>query len=254
MPAWTTTSAPTPEPTPQPTPEPTPRRITVEQLDEGTFDDYFDDAVFVGDSVTKCLSGYVQKMRVKDKTFLGKARFLGAVSMTLWIASRNEPAFSYRGASVSVTGGISQMGAQKAFILLGGNDVWIREWSEVEGLYVDLIRLIRNSCPDVQIIVQGILPVSRAYCQNHSIPIERWNAFNQVLERMCAEQGVEYLYFGQMLMDAEGYLDPACAEGDVHPNDVGDAIWVRALRAYAARQMEPDAVVLYPSEEAMDGH
>ncbi len=238
---------------PTPAQESTSAPITVERLDGGEFDSYFDDAIFVGDSVTKCLSNYVQKTRSKNKSFMGKARFLGTVSMTLWQASRNEPAFDYRGKKIPLTQGLQQTEAKKAFILLGGNDVWRRDWAEVEGLYVDLIQLIRRECPDVQIILQGILPVSENYCRNHSLTIEHWNDFNQVLERVCAEQGVAYYYFGQQLMDENGYLDPALAEGDVHPSDAGDAVWVRALRAYAARQMYPDALVLYPPTEDGDG-
>jgi lysophospholipase L1-like esterase len=97
------------------------------------------------------------------------------------------------------------------------------------------------------------MKVSDNYGWDHSMALERWNVFNQVLERVCAEQGVAYYYFGQQLMDENGYLDPALAEGDVHPSDAGDAVWVRALRAYAARQMYPDALVLYPPTEDGDG-
>lgn len=246
----TPTPSPTPTPTPSPTPEP--ERITAAMLDEGRYDSYFDDALFIGDSLTHSLSNYVRSLRVKDEDFLGKAQFMGTVSMSVKNASANKAtsggiSFQYRGRAVSVTEGIKATGAKKAFIMLGLNDIGFRKWEDVEQYFRTLIAVIRSECPDTEIIIQCVLPVTEHYCKSNKIKIVHWNSFNSdVLKGLCEAQEVDFIDFADKLMNDKGYLKTAYANGDFHLKEAGEDIWIRALRAYAAAKLNPDAILDLP--------
>ncbi|MBR0507820.1 MAG: hypothetical protein IJJ86_04350 [Clostridia bacterium] len=244
------TPEPTPEPTPKPTPEPTPEpeRITCGKLDGGAYDAYFDDALLIGDSLTKALGGYTRGMREKDPSFLGAAQFMGTISMSVKKASadKSDPGgitFMARGKAVSLTEGIRKYGAKKVFILLGMNDLDYRRWEDVEENFRTLIDRIRDACPDVEIVIESILPVTKGYSRKIQIPIAQWNGFNEVLKGVCEEKNVAFLSFSDQLMDEEGYLLAEYADGGYHLNADGNAVWVRALRLYAAKRLYPDGIV-----------
>lgn len=255
-PTPTATPTPTPTPTPEPTPTPTPEpiRITQEMLDDGRYDSYFDDAVFVGDSLTRSLSNYVREVRQKNEDCLGEAQFMGTVSMSVKNACTNkaypgEVTFYYRGRAVSVTEGITNSGAKKAFIMLGLNDLAYRKWEAVEENFAQLIDVIRENCPDTQIVILGVLPVTAHFCKSNKVAIETWNSFNVELERIATEHGAAFYSFAEQMMDKDGYLLDAYADGNFHLTESGERIWIRAMRVFAARELEPDAVFEITDEE-----
>ena len=243
------TAAPTPEPTAAPTPAPTPAPITAARLDAGEFDAYFDDAVLIGDSLTWVLSNHVNRRRKTEPGYLGDAHFMGVVSMNVRNASSNRAydqgvTFRYRGRAVSIVEGIQAYGAKKVFILLGTNDIDSHPMEGMEEYFAKLIELLQRECPDVEIIVQSILPITRAYAKKIRVPIDKWNGFNDAVEEVCRRYGVTFLRFSQELMDEEGYLpETLSSDNEYHLSGEGEDIWVRALRLYAARQMYPDAEV-----------
>ena len=152
--------------------------------------------------------------------------------------------FTVRGKAVSVTEGINLYEAKKAFILLGGNDIGFRSWDAVEGYYARLIDLIHEQCPDTEVIMQGVLPVTEAYCRKERVRIDRWNSFNEILGRIAQEHDAAFLDFSDRLMDENGYLPESfSSDNSDHLSEQAEEIWVRALREFAAKRMKPDAVL-----------
>ena len=252
-PTPTAEPTPTPTPTPVPTPTPTPQPITVERLDSGEFDSYFNDTLFLGDSITKLLAGYARDQRQTDEDFLGNAQIFGEASMSVKFAcldraSENSvSSFRYRGKAVSITELIRATGAKRVFIMLGSNDIDSRAWDTVEEYFATLIDVIHEKCPGVEIVIECVLPVTELFCSENKIKIEHWNTFNGILAGICEEHGAGFCDFSKMLMDEKGYLPQSLSlDRRYHPNTDGVAIWVRGLRLYAARQTFPDAEVLVP--------
>ena len=240
----------TPAPTEAPTPEPTPEPITAEMLDSGMFDSYFDDAVFVGDSMTKAFGYFITKQREQNGACLGSAHFMGVVSMTLKYAVTDTPLFTYRGKQVSLTDGLNQYGAKKVFIMIGANDLSFRDWSDVENDFRKIIDLIHEKCDGAKVILIGINPPTYSYCRNRDIDIAHWNSFNDGLRAICEEKGADFMTFASELMDEKGYLRLEYADGDLHLSNAGNTIWLRAVRIYAAKQLRPDAELLLSENES----
>lgn len=239
----------TPEPTPEPTPAPAPEPLilSAQRLNSTEFDSYFDEAVFVGDSITKSFGNYVQALRLTNEGLLGTAQFLGTISMSAVVASQNraegEIFFRFQGRSMALTDALNAMEARKAFIMLGVNDIGWRRWENVEESFARIIDNIHAQCPDVEVILFGILPVSRYYCRENKLDIDRWNSFNPILEGVCRDHGAEFISFADQVMTEEGYLDIALSDGHFHLNPAGEDIWIAFLRRYAAQKLYPDAIL-----------
>ena len=250
-PVWTEAPTDTPAPTEAPTPEPTPEpeRIDEQRLASGEFDSYFDDAVFVGDSITHSFKNYVTEQRASKGYCLGDAKFLGVINMSALRAAQNKVStdgidFRFRGKALSYSDAIRETGAKKVFLLLGVNELeWCR-WDDETKAFRKLIELTRAVDPDIEIVIHAVLPITERYCKRNMLDIEKWNSFNDVLKTLCEENGVMFLSFAEQLMDENGYLDEAfSSDRQYHLNGDGADIWIRTLRAYAARQTHPDAVI-----------
>lgn len=249
-PVWTEAPTEPPAPTPDPTPEPTPEpeRIDEQRLSSGEFDSYFDDAVFVGDSITHSFKNYVTAKRMTEGYCLGDATFLGVINMSALRAARNKVStdgidFRFRGKTLCFSDAIRETGARKVILLLGVNELeWCR-WDDETAAFQKLIELIRSVEPDAEIVIHAVLPITERYCKRNKLDIGKWNSYNDVLQTLCEENGVTFLSFAEQLMDENGYLDEAfSSDRQYHLNGAGNDIWIHTLRAYAARQTYPNAV------------
>ena len=247
-PTPTPVPTPTPTPTPVPTPTPTPEPITDERIESGEFDGYFADAVFLGDSITRQLAGFARDERQTNPDFLGGAPIYGEASMSVKFACQDRASehsvssFRYRGKAVSMTELIGLTGAKRVFIMLGSNDIDSRAWNTVEEYFATLIDVIHEKCPDVEVVIQCVMPITKRFSDKIRIPIDRWNSFNGILAGICEAHGASFCDFSDLLKDKDGYLPLSLSlDREYHPNTDGVILWVRGLRIYAAQQMYPGA-------------
>ncbi len=256
VPTFEPSPEPTPEPTSEPTPEPTPEPITDERIESGEFDGYFDDTLFVGDSLTNNLSNYVRWRRQDEPGLLGTAKMFGVSAMTIKVACQDMPfpfdvTFRYRGKAVSVTELIRANAPKRVFLMLGSNEIGSDTLDEAKENYAKLIDVIREKCPETELIVQAILPATPGFCQFKGLDGARWNSINESLSEICAEHGAAFWDFSEILMDEDGYLQQSFANDHMfHLNRKGEDVWIYALRLYAARQMYPDAEPILSGKNA----
>ncbi len=251
--APTPTPVPTDAPTPTPEPTPEPEIIDAERLASGEFDSFFDDAVLVGDSITNTLRNYVSGQRARHEGFLGKAQFLGVISMSALRASYNNVStqggvnFKFRGKDVTFTEALKGTGAKKVFLLFGSNELIWCKWEDELAAFEKIFGLIRSVDPDAEIVVQAVLPITAAYCKKERIQIDKWNSFNIELRALCERNDVAFLSFAEQVMDENGYLPKSLSnDGEYHLNEKGNEIWIAALRKYAAARIYPDAIFVSP--------
>lgn len=239
----------TPSPTTEPTPAPTPEPITRERLDSGEFDMFYNDTLLIGDSLTEFFSHYILARRENEPDLLGSVKLFGVRGMNVKTACLDDAsqsrAYILRGKTVSITELINAFSPKRVFILLGVNDVADRPFETVGGHFAQLIDVIHEKCPDVEVVIQAVLPITKQYCHIQGVTITYYNSFNTVLSEICEEHGAGFLDFSKEMMDDKGYLAlPLCSDQLFHLSKKGEAIWVDALRLYAARRMYPEAMVL----------
>ncbi len=202
---------------------------------------WFDDAVFVGDSVSLKLTGYVTKMRQSDPDYLGKAQFLTAGSLgsgnALWEVSDQSVHPLYQGSKMRLEDSVHACGAKKLYILLGMNDVGMYGVDGSAENMETLLKLIKEKTPDLEIFVQSATPIHKGN-EKKVLSNANLKLYNEKLKEMCQRNGYHYVDIASVLTDQEGYLpDAYCSDASgmgMHFTDEACRIWVDYLVQDAA--------------------
>lgn len=202
---------------------------------------YFNDAVFIGDSLTVGLSMYVDAQREAGEDCLGKACVLSAASLGYTNAIYN-PAGSedsrlpiYKGEQQNLEDCVADLGAKKVYIMLGMNDVANHELDETIDLADQLINKIKEKSPSVQIYLQSVTSMIRSMSRD-DFDNDTIRAFNQKLKEYAFKNGHYYLDIYSAVSDKDGYLkDEYCIDADdmgMHFNFVACKVWEDYLMAH----------------------
>ncbi len=197
---------------------------------------YFDDAVFVGDSVSMSLQFYCASSKA-----LGKATFLCAGSLSPlnahWEVSNESKHPIYKGEKLPVEEAVKKSGAKKVYIMLGINSLAF-DFDDCVKDMTDLIWKIVEKSPDAEIIVQSVTPMTKTSpiykpSLNNNV-IYKYNA--KMLE-ICNKYGWYYINVAQAVSDSSGYLrDEYCSDPKdmgIHFNFEADKAWIEYLKTHA---------------------
>ena len=201
---------------------------------------FFDDAVFIGDSISLRLTMYCQA----NPDALGKAQFLTAGSLgsgnALWDENSQDAVFpTYNGQAVTLQDGVQKSGAKKVFIMLGMNDVGLYGVEGARDNMETLIGLILEKSPNVTIYVQSMTPMLTTH-QLKSLNNPNIEAYNKLLREMCAEHGWNFVDVASVMKESDGGLIPAyCSDGGdggmgMHFTNEGAVAWVNYLRTHVS--------------------
>ncbi len=198
---------------------------------------WFDDAVFVGDSVTAGLYNY------SDNGCLGDAEFLAKEYMgfhTAMYEPDNDYSILpvYNGERVRVEDGIAMTGKKKVLIMLGMNDIcsWgVDESVDAMKRFVDRI-LAKN--PDVQIYIESVTPMISSKVRPDLLNNTSIALFNDQVKQYCEKEGFIYLDIASVVGDGNGNLrDDLCSDAGSlghHLTGEGDSLWVEYLKTHVA--------------------
>ncbi len=193
---------------------------------------WFDDAVFVGDSVTLKLSYYADNGSLGDAIFLCE----GSLGYTnaLWDIDHEDNVHpSYKGVKYLVDDGIKEINPKKAFIMLGMNDIGLYG---VDGGIESMITLtdrIHEKSPNTEIYIESVTPML-VESQLIDLNNENIRKFDEKLQEVCKEKGYKYLDVASAVDDGNGNLVPEyCGDPDamgLHFSDEGCSKWVEYLK------------------------
>ncbi|MBE6813437.1 MAG: hypothetical protein E7523_11240 [Ruminococcaceae bacterium] len=196
---------------------------------------FFDDAVFVGDSVSLKLNYYVSDQRSYGDC-LGKAKFLtsgslGSAQALLAVSSESlHP--TYQGEKLRLEDTISNIGAQKVFIMLGMNDIAVYGIEGSLDNYEELVEDILAKSPGAVIYAQSCTPMAIG-CERSVLNNKNIVKYNNALKERCAENGWRYMDIYSVVVDADGFLKADfCSDPDdmgIHFTDAGCKAWVDYL-------------------------
>lgn len=223
---------------PQPTPSPAPSAAPEER-------GYFDDTLFVGDSIMEGIRQYVAAQR-QEGELLGSAQFLTTtmgISLADLVGERaGGVQFSYQGEEKPLADIVEEIAPRRVFLLLGLNDLASDPdpvISDVVTRYTKLILRLRKACPGVEFIVITTPPKVASqwlpdYTVNRRFDNELIRAFVDELRAVCPEWNIPYVDAYEALKDENGALpDDFCRDGYVHLNHQGASVVVEALKAFA---------------------
>lgn len=198
---------------------------------------FYDDAVFIGDSVSLRLYYYCQS----HPEALGKAQFLTAGNMGSGNALQevNDESVhpSYQGTKMSLEDGVKACGAKKVFIMLGMNDLNIYKIDgTVENMDTLAQRILKKS-PDAEIYLQSMTPILAGH-EKGQLTNENLDRYNAKLQELAKEKGYHFADVASVMKEADGSLKPAyCSDPEgmgMHFTDAGAEAWIDYLLQNAA--------------------
>ncbi len=195
--------------------------------------EWFNDALFIGDSVTLKLSYFAE-----DNDDLGNAEFLCAGSLgysnALWDLNHPDNVHPvYNGVKYTVDEGSRVIGANKIFIMLGMNDIGLYGVDgAIENMKI-LTSRIEQKNPGAEIYIESVTPMLED-SQLRDLNNRSIAQFDEKLEQVCAERGYRYMDVASAVSDGYGNLVPAyCSDPTamgLHFTDAGCRRWVEYLK------------------------
>lgn len=122
---------------------------------------------------------------------------------------------------------------KKVFLMGGANDV--RHFDKVlfETQYLDLIRTLRDSLPDVTIILQSVLPINYEICKAFGNDCnDKINKANEIIKKLAVESHMNYIDLNRCYIDVEGKLDVRFTDDGIHLKEEAYNIWYKEIKVF----------------------
>lgn len=215
-------------------------------------DSYFNNSVFIGNSIMYHYAQFAAKQRTADSTFLGDAMFFAAPSFSMYnnkhqTADSADCALpSYKGQAMNISDAVAAMNVGSVYLsLMALNDIAIYSdgmtgIDETYKLVVELIGELKEAKPTLKIAVLSntYLHSSRDSAKNklNNGSISTLNI--RVLD-YCNENGIDFIDVSTALLDDADCLgDAFCSDGHCHLTSYAYNAWTHILRDYAAKKKE----------------
>lgn len=187
-------------------------------------DDYFHDAVFIGDSRTAGLQLYSGPPQ---------ARYYTANGLKVDTFFTREIVDTGSGRKMTVPEALQQTPFKKVYIMLGINELG---WAYSELFikkYGEIITEIQNIAPGAQIYVQSLLPVSKKRSLSDAIyNNDNIGKYNVLIQQMAAERKLYYLDVAQCVADPEGNLAGDASTDGIHLQKTYCDLWLDYLKQH----------------------
>lgn len=197
-------------------PETAPPSLAVEN-------EYFNDAVFIGDSRTEGFFMY---------TDLANARAYAHKGLTVDTVF-TDPVININGSKLPIIEALRQTSFQKVYIMLGVNETgWAYNSIFIEK-YTKLVEEIQIINPNATIYLQSILPVSNEVSSTHDyIKNEKISEYNSFIEQIAKEKNVHYLNVSEAVASPNGALPDDAAVDGIHLKKEYCEKWLEYLKKH----------------------
>ena len=212
-----TAAAVLPEPTPTPTPVPAfdftqsaPETAAVE-------DDWFSDAVFIGDSRTDGLRLY---SGIRGADFLAyKSLMIFHVVGNDQVDQRAVP-LNGVGDKKTVLEWLDEKQYAKVYLMFGVNELGYGNDSAFTDAFSRTVDEIRVRQPEAVLYIQSLVPIEpeKAHATNPASWLNNDNVarYNELLRQVCADKGVVYVDVASALVNDAGNLPPEGTTDGIH--------------------------------------
>lgn len=187
-------------------------------------DEYFDDAVFLGDSRTEGFQLY---------SGFGHGTYFHAVGATV-ASVFTKAAWETPEGKIPLLDAVAQTDCGKIYVMLGVNELGWPGTDDFTEQYKKLIDRLREDHPEAQIVLQSILPVSakqdakKSYVNNERIAL-----YNEMIEALAAEKGCYYVNVAEAVAGPDGCLRADWNYDGIHLNPPGCRAWLHYLQTHS---------------------
>ena len=189
-------------------------------------DSYFDDAMFVGDSITTGIElyGVMPNATVVASTGINPNTIMTTPDIEL-----------ADGSSVTILQAMSAYHPKKIYIMLGSNGVEFIGKETMMELYGEFIDAVKAQHPDSIIYLQSILPVTQAKeAASPDLSNDKIDEYNAAIMELAGEKEAYYLNVAESFKDETGALpDEASPNDGMHFGVSHYEIWMDYLKCHA---------------------
>lgn len=172
-------------------------------------EDYFTDALFIGDSRTVGLSEYCEPLD-------SRATFYAKVSLTIYKVLE-KPFVDGPNGKISIEQGLTENQFGKIYIMLGLNEIGMGTPETFAEEYGNVVNRIRELQPDAIIYIQGIMHVTEHKSSNDKyFNNDNINRRNEELAKLADNKTVFYMDMNEAVDDENGNLIKDLSFDDVH--------------------------------------
>lgn len=190
-------------------------------------DDYFCDALFIGDSRTVGLSEYCEELD-------SRATFYAKVSLTIFTAMNKEFVKEEDGRKITVDQALSEHQFAKIYIMLGLNEIGTGNTEYFCNKYKEVLDRIRELQPDAIIYIQGIMHVTAHKSDNDKhFNNTNINERNEALSQFADNKTIFYIDMNEAVDDENGNLLSELSFDDVHLKASSYERWHQYLLQHA---------------------
>jgi len=205
--------------------------------------EYFDDAVFLGDSRTVDLMIYSRVKETKAKAYCDIGLNVNTVFEKRFINYKNKKLTAIEALSVH------KKKYSKVYIMFGINELGFDSVELFIESYKRLIDTVRSINPNAVVYVQSILPVTKSKDhQSDKFNNRRAAKFNAYIKDMCMRRRVFYIDAYSSFQGADGYLPEVVASDGIHFGPEVCNNWLNYL-ANRTLEYEPDPEAEKKEEE-----
>lgn len=169
-------------------------------------EDYFNDAVFIGDSRTVGISEY---SGIENATFLCKT--------SLSIYDYTKPKITYNDKTTSIQEVLQNEKFGKIYLMVGINECGYGTPESFYELYREVVEDIRKLQPDALIFIEGNLLVTKSKSEsNESITNENISSRNDLIATLANQKDTFYIDINQSSLCEDGALIPDFTWDQIH--------------------------------------
>ncbi len=214
-------------------------------------DAFFNDSVFVGNSIMLGYEKFANKQRAGSiPDFLGTSKFFCAGSFGIYHNNRTPASKSgssnptYQGEKYSVEDVVGVMGVKTVYInFMGLNDLSL--YYDAENCarkcaddVIKLIKTINERYPDVNVVILSATYLTASRNDRPSLNNRNLSMLNNYLLDYCNENGLDFVDIASQLTENGCLADHYASDGYCHIWTEGYKVWTAILRDYAVRKTE----------------
>lgn len=184
---------------------------------ETVTEDYFDDALFIGDSRTVGLRDYTDLAEHAD--------FYCETSLTIYKVL--EESFKGKG---TILEALSKKNYGKIYLMVGINELGRGTTEDFMAKYTEVVGTLHELCPDAKIMIQGIMHVSEKKSSSDAIfNNSNINARNNAIATLADNVHFFYIDMNEAVCDENGNLNAEYTHDQIHLLGMYNDLWKQFL-------------------------
>lgn len=168
-------------------------------------EEFFDDDLFIGDSISTGYSGYGI---LNEKNVFAKIGLNPLSALDTEVTTVN--------GDMLLSDAVSLAAPKRAYVMLGSNGIDWLACSNMLDAISSIVDAIHDASPETQIICLTIPPVTKEYDDaNEELDVmDKIHDYNSRLAQLCDDKDIQCIDITTMLEDNEGYFIDYYAETD----------------------------------------